>query len=365
MTISIVTAALVASPGHPAVADEVPARNARAAEAGIGDDFVSILRTLPAMTGNAATPATDVADSSKPAAEAAAPAEAAALAEPGTPAGAVDLLVLSQQLSRTTCRQPAAGAGGDDDQRIAGPRPAAGETLALLSPARSGPGAAEAVRPTTDGRPLPAAATDAGPRAATFAVPELAAMPREQTVADASESLAPALPAHAATPPAGAGSALTGAITLPPAAAHTLQSTLLDPSWASEFGQKLLWFADKEQQFAKITVHPPQLGVIEISLHLDRDGATAHFASPNAEVRGAIEAAMPRLREMFASAGIDIGQLSVGGQSLGQQSQEHGDSSRATHGLPDAAILRSDPPAGVFVSPAGARHGQAMIDVFA
>jgi flagellar hook-length control protein FliK len=131
---------------------------------------------------------------------------------------------------------------------------------------------------------------------------------------------------------------------VPHAAAYSLQAPLRDPSWASEFGQKLLWFANNEQQGAKITVHPPQLGLIEISLHLDRDGATAHFASANAEVRGAI---------------------SVGSQSSGEQSQGQRDSSPATHRPPDAAILGSDPPAGVFVSPAATRHGQAMVDVFA
>lgn len=352
MAISIVTAALVAQPGHPAVADDVSARSARADEAGPGNDFFSILLALPAMTATAAAPATGIADRPKPADEAAAPT------------AAVDMLVLNQQLPQTPYRPPAAGNGGGDGQRIAGQGSTAAENLASLLPAHGGAGAAEPVRPTADGRQLPAAATDAGPKAAILAVPDLAAMPREPTAAEESEPLAPALPAQATATPAGAGSAAAGAAA-PAASAHNLQTPLRDPSWATEFGQKLVWFASNEQQRAQITVHPPQLGVIEISLHLDRDGATAHFASPNAEVRGAIEAAMPRLREMFASAGIDIGQLSVGSQSLGHQSQGQADSSPATHRLPDAAILGSGPPAGVPVAPAATRHGQAMIDVFA
>jgi len=347
MAISIVTAALVAQPGHPAVADDV---SARADEAGPGNDFFSILLALPAMTATAAAPATGIADRPKPADEAAAPT------------AAVDMLVLSQQLPQTPYHPPPIGSG--DGQRVAGPGSTAGETLAALLPARSAPGAAEPVRPTAASGQLPAAATDAGPKAAILAVPDLAAMPREPTAAEESEPLAPALPAQATATPAGAGSAAAGAAA-PAASAPNLQTPLRDPSWATEFGQKLVWFASNEQQRAQITVHPPQLGVIEISLHLDRDGATAHFASPNAEVRGAIEAAMPRLREMFASAGIDIGQLSVGSQSLGQQSQGQADSSPATHRLPDAAILGSGPPAGVPVAPAATRHGQAMIDVFA
>jgi flagellar hook-length control protein FliK len=348
MAISIVTAALVAQPGLPAVAGET---SARADEAVPGNDFFSILLALPAMTATAAAPATGIADRPRPAAEAAAPT------------AAVDMLVLSQQLPPTPYHPPPVGGDSGDGQRIAGPGSAAAEALAALLPARSASGAAEPVRPTAASGQLPAAATDAGPKAAILAAPDLAAMPREPTVAEESEPLAPVLPAHATA--AGAGGAAAGAAATSSATAHNLQVPLRDPSWASEFGQKLVWFASNEQQRAQITVHPPQLGVIEISLNLDRDGATAHFASPNAEVRGVIEAAMPRLREMFASAGIELGQLSVGSQSLGQQSQGQADSSPATHRLPDAAILGSGPPAGVLVAPAATRHGQAMIDVFA
>lgn len=352
MAISIVSAALVTEPGRPAAADEAEVRSTRADEAALGNDFFSILLAVPAMTASAAAPATDIADAPQPAAETVAPT------------AAVDILVLSQQLPQTSYRPPAAGNGGGDGQRIAGQGAAAGETLAALLPAQSGTGATEPLRPTADSRQLPAAATDARLKAATFAVPDLAAMPRAPAAAAESEPLEPALPVQSTAPPTTAGNAAAGAAATP-AAAHSLQTPLRDPSWASEFGQKLLWFANNAQQGAQITVHPAQLGVIEISLHLDRDGATAHFVSPNAEVRNAIEAAMPRLREMFASAGIDIGQLSVGSQSLGQQSQGQGDSSPATHRLPDAAILGAGPPAGVPVAPVATSRGRAMIDVFA
>ncbi|MEF8753950.1 MAG: flagellar hook-length control protein FliK [Accumulibacter sp.] len=344
MTISIVTAALITQPAHTTVTDDATARTTGTAEAGLGNDFLNILLSLPAMTASAPAPATDSADDEPPAAAA------------GTPASTVEMLVLSQQLPQTAYRPPPAGEGGSE--RVAGAATVAGEALANPPPARSGPAVADPVLPTGDSRQPVAAATEAGPRAATIAVPDLATVPREQPAVEPDEPLAPA-------PPAGAGSAATGTLAMPAAAAHTLHTPLRDPSWASEFGQKLLWFASNEQQTARITVHPPQLGVVEISLNLDRDGATAHFASPSAEVRSAIEAAMPRLREMFANAGIDIGQLSVGSHASGQQSQGQGDSSPATRRQPDAAILGSDPPAGVFVSPVATRHGQAMIDVFA
>jgi flagellar hook-length control protein FliK len=60
---------------------------------------------------------------------------------------------------------------------------------------------------------------------------------------------------------------------------HHLQTALRDPAWASEFGQKLLWFASNEKQLAQLTLHPPQLGSIEITLNLDKDSAKAIISS--------------------------------------------------------------------------------------
>jgi flagellar hook-length control protein FliK len=146
---------------------------------------------------------------------------------------------------------------------------------------------------------------------------------------------------------------------------HHLQTALRDPAWASEFGQKLLWFASNEKQLAQLTLHPPQLGSIEITLNLDKDSAKAHFVSPSADVRGAIETAAPRLREMFASAGIELGQVSVGSESLQQQPGGRQEPSHRPRPLADNAILgiasAGDLPGQSFAN----RRGQGLIDVFA
>ena len=54
-------------------------------------------------------------------------------------------------------------------------------------------------------------------------------------------------------------------------------------------------------------------------MNIDKGHATAAFVSANAEVRDALESALPRLREMFASAGIALGQTSVSAESFSQQ----------------------------------------------
>lgn len=145
----------------------------------------------------------------------------------------------------------------------------------------------------------------------------------------------------------------------------SLPTALRDPSWASELGQKLLWFVGNDKQLAQLTLNPPQLGSLEITLKLDKDGANAHFVSANAEVRGAIETALPRLREMFATAGIDLGQVSVGSESFRQHADGRQEGSGAPRQMGDKAILGVASTSGLVDQASAMSYGSALIDTFA
>ncbi len=100
-----------------------------------------------------------------------------------------------------------------------------------------------------------------------------------------------------------------------------IASPLRSQAWPAEFSQKIVWMATQDKQSAQLTLNPSQMGPIEISLSIRNDQATAVFASGNAEVREVIEAALPRLREMLAGAGIELGQTNVSAESF-RQAQE-------------------------------------------
>lgn len=87
------------------------------------------------------------------------------------------------------------------------------------------------------------------------------------------------------------------------------------PNWSADVGQRVVWMARNNVQEAQLSVNPPNLGPIEITLSLKDDAATARFFSPHAEVREILEQALPRLREMLAGAGVQLGQSDVGAQS--------------------------------------------------
>ncbi len=83
----------------------------------------------------------------------------------------------------------------------------------------------------------------------------------------------------------------------------------------------MLWVAHQDLQSASLTLNPPELGPVRVMLEL-RDGqASAAFSSLQPEVRQALQDAVPRLREMFADAGLQLGQASVNSGGAGQGEQ--------------------------------------------
>ncbi|MCC6916479.1 flagellar hook-length control protein FliK [Nitrosomonas sp.] len=94
------------------------------------------------------------------------------------------------------------------------------------------------------------------------------------------------------------------------------------PDWPEEFGRKITWLATQRMQAAELKLHPAHLGPIEISLQISADQQlTAHFISHHAGVRDAIEANLPRLREIMAENGITLTDTSVSADTPGQQAE--------------------------------------------
>lgn len=103
----------------------------------------------------------------------------------------------------------------------------------------------------------------------------------------------------------------------------SLDAQLGQPKWEGEFAQKIVWLAGQQQQVAEIRLNPAHLGPIEIMLSITNDQgaqqATAQFLSSHLAVREAIEAALPKLREMMAENGITLGNVTVDSNSSQQQ----------------------------------------------
>ncbi|OBV40571.1 flagellar hook-length control protein FliK [Janthinobacterium psychrotolerans] len=93
--------------------------------------------------------------------------------------------------------------------------------------------------------------------------------------------------------------------------ADKLMGRVGTPAWDQQLGQKVVWMAAGGDQSATLTLNPPDLGPLQVVLTVTNDQADAAFMSAQPEVRQALEAALPRLRDMMAEAGIAFGSATV------------------------------------------------------
>jgi flagellar hook-length control protein FliK len=90
------------------------------------------------------------------------------------------------------------------------------------------------------------------------------------------------------------------------------------PAWDQAVGQKVVWMVAGGQQTAELTLNPPDLGPLQVVISVNNDQANATFFSDQAAVREALEAALPKLRQMMSDAGVQLSGFSVGSQASGQ-----------------------------------------------
>jgi flagellar hook-length control protein FliK len=110
------------------------------------------------------------------------------------------------------------------------------------------------------------------------------------------------------------------------------------PAWDQALSQKIVWMSNNAQQTASLTLNPPDLGPLQIVLSVNNDQANATFIAAQPEVRLAIEAAMPKLREMMSDAGIQLGQTNVSSGNTPQQNNSQQNSSASNSSRPSDSI---------------------------
>lgn len=153
---------------------------------------------------------------------------------------------------------------------------------------------------------------------------------------------------------------------------HTIPSSninvatpLQENRWAQDFSERIVWAAKNDQQVAQINISPAQLGPVQITLNMNGDQASIAFASPHAEVRKAIEDAMPNLKEMLSTAGISLGQSNVGAQLQQQQRDTNPLFANGNRSTGETAILPPDSHSGSISTGLPIQRGRGLVDLFA
>ena len=97
----------------------------------------------------------------------------------------------------------------------------------------------------------------------------------------------------------------------PQAASAEVRTPVGSPGWSDEIGTHLTMMAANGREAASLRLSPEHLGPLEIRISM-KDGETSVvFGASNPDTRSALEQSLPRLREMFASQGLVLGDANV------------------------------------------------------
>lgn len=129
--------------------------------------------------------------------------------------------------------------------------------------------------------------------------------------------------------------------------------------WDAEVGQKIVLLANRHESRAELSLTPPHLGKLDITISVSGEQTSATFVSASPAAREALEQALPRLREMLAEAGISLGQASVSAESA-----QRGQDEAPTAGR-DGRGSGAEAPKAAETAAQWVRRSNGLIDTFA
>lgn len=108
--------------------------------------------------------------------------------------------------------------------------------------------------------------------------------------------------------------------------------------WPNAVAERAAWMVSQQINSAEIQLDPPELGPLQIRVHVHQDQAVVHFVSGNAQVREALDATAARLRDMLQEQGLTLADTGVSDHSAKQG--HNGQQTSADSNLTEAGIGR-------------------------
>ena len=90
-----------------------------------------------------------------------------------------------------------------------------------------------------------------------------------------------------------------------------MDAPLQSREWKEEFGERVRWLINQKMQTAELKINPPQLGSVEIRIHVQNEQVSIQFQTAHAMVKDTLEDSLPRLREILNSSGLDLVDVDV------------------------------------------------------
>lgn len=83
------------------------------------------------------------------------------------------------------------------------------------------------------------------------------------------------------------------------------------PAWTEELGTHLTWMTHQGIESAALRLSPEHLGPLDIRISVQHGQASVWFGATQPDTRAALDQALPRLRELFASQGMTLADANV------------------------------------------------------
>ena len=137
-----------------------------------------------------------------------------------------------------------------------------------------------------------------------------------------------------------------------------LRAPVGSSDWNDELGTHLTWMTQKGLETGSLRVSPEHLGPVEVNISVQNGDASVWFTANHADTRAALEQALPRLREMFASQGMNLADSGVSRQSLSQQGSRDRGRSAASQGVSQVSAVAGP-------ADSAARMNLGLVDLYA
>lgn len=85
-----------------------------------------------------------------------------------------------------------------------------------------------------------------------------------------------------------------------------IPGNIQQPAWRQALAERVVMAAGQSIKQAELRLHPAELGPVNVRIETQQDRAAIQFTAMHADTREALDAALPRLREMFSQQGMDL-----------------------------------------------------------
>ena len=128
--------------------------------------------------------------------------------------------------------------------------------------------------------------------------------------------------------------------------------------------EKIRWMVNARNSMAEIRLDPPELGSMQVRVNVSGDAASVSFIVQSQHAKDALADAMPRLKDMLAEQGINLGESEV----RKDNSSQNGDGSGqqlAGNGVPSQDIDGEFDEGSTVIEQSVTREAKGGIDYYA